>query len=140
MAKFVLQLQVIVIVLTFFLIVIDHYVCGASEHVRDYRGDNDIFENPNHANCTARNAITFPDSGCSRCRCFGQYKTFLRSFDRCMRDNELSFLPGRSIRTYIHSSSVSCDFLSSDLVLLGKKNETNHYGQYNYLNVCKSII
>jgi hypothetical protein len=132
MAKLVLQLQVIVIVLTFVLIVIDHYVCGASEHVRVYRGDNDTFENPNHINCMARNAITFPDtnSGCSRCRCFGRYKTYLRSFDRCARDNELSFLPGRSIRTYIYSSSVPCDFLSSNLVLLRKKNETGHYGQY----------
>jgi hypothetical protein len=134
MSKLVLQLQVIVVVLTFFLIVIDHHICGASEQLRIYRGDHDTFENSTPINCTARNAkCTFPDtnSGCSRCRCFGRYKTYLRSFDRCVRDNELLFLPGRSIlltvvysNVYIHSSSVSCDSLSSNRFSLGKKNET----------------
>ncbi|CAB4041849.1 Hypothetical predicted protein, partial [Paramuricea clavata] len=93
MAKLVLQLQVIVIVLTFFLIVIDHHICGASEDIRIDRDYHDTFsENSNHTNCTGRNAncTKWPvtvDSGCLECTCLGQYKTYL--LDRCVRDDEL---------------------------------------------------
>ena len=106
MAKLALQLKSVVVVLTLFLIVIDQYVtCGTSLGI--HRGDYDTFDNPTCnetggcTNCTAMNAycnITDHDihSGCPNCTCFGQYKTYLRDFRKCVRDDWLLFFPGRS--------------------------------------------
>ena len=107
MAKLALQLQSIVIVLTVFLIVIGHYVYVTSEPMRIYRGDYDTFDKPTCletadrcTNCRAMNAYCNrydTHLGCLECTCCGQYRTYLRYFGKCVRDNKLLFFSGRSV-------------------------------------------
>ncbi len=116
MAKLALQLQSVVVVLTLFLIVIDQYVtCGTSKRLGIYRGDYDTFDNPTCnetggcTNCTAMNAycnITDHDthSRCPNCTCLGQYRTYLRDFRKCVRDDRLLLFPGRSFERILKNT------------------------------------
>ena len=118
MAKLALQLQNIVVVLIFFVFMMNmQYVCGTNKTLGIYRGDQDIFDNPTCeetggcSDCTAMNAfcnyITDTDSGCHKCTCFDQYRTYLPQFRRCVKDDRLLFLPGRSFLKFYNYLAVS---------------------------------
>jgi hypothetical protein len=62
-------------------------------------------------NCTAMNAYCIrgdTHSSCLECRCFGQYKTYLRYFGKCVRDNRLLFFPGKTVLTYATCKPCAC--------------------------------
>jgi hypothetical protein len=114
-----LKLRSIIIV----FIVLDHYVypfeaCPSRTRSRSSiynvraRGNHDTFANPTclkcgrYNNCTALNDINAycfrgdTNSSCLECRCLDQYKTYLRYFGKCVRNNRLLFFPGRTVLTY----------------------------------------
>ena len=102
MAKLALQLQNFLVAFIFFVIVINKHVSGTSEPLKIQRDGHDIFDNPTcqgqngFSNCTAMNAhcsITQRNSRCPQCTCSGEYRTYLLSFGKCVKDKKLLFLP-----------------------------------------------
>ena len=108
MAKLALQLQDFLVLFIFFVILINKYVCGTCEPLEIYRKHHDIFYNPTCrgpngcSNCTAMNAycnVRVVNSRCRQCTCSGEYRTYLPHLSpvgRCVKDERLLFLPGRS--------------------------------------------
>ena len=134
-----LKLQSVIVALVF--IVLDHYIYG-QDNFGIYRGNHDTFNNQTCLkygrcnNCTAMNAYCIrgdTHSSCLECRCFGQYKTYLRYFGKCVRDNRLLFFPGKTVLTYATCKpcAYACDVSRpiSDLTKLICEEEnvpTNH--------------
>ena len=93
------------------IVTVNIYVYGTGEPLRVYRDDHDTFHNPSCFtndgcnNCTAFNAKCTPSDLYSHastyhlCTCIGKFKTYFpytNSQDRCVADNELLYLSGRS--------------------------------------------